>query len=1067
MTEREETHGNDENSLLRDFESQIQGGEVFGSEPPLDLRLFLTERELSFSGGDPRLGRLLEAQLAYEIRAGRTAPDLILVNGLISQFTDLPPHVICDLAILEYRLRLEAGNSVDSARFVNGVTGLDEPHRSQLAEELKRLSYLEPTVQQQTEEKEHTYQFTTGDHVGVFRIINGIGRGGMGEVYTAQQLQPIRRTVALKVIQRRGMHSSEHRLRFEAERQAQALMDHPHIAKVYEAGVTKSGQAYVAMEYVSGTSIVKYCNDHRLTVNERLRLFLQTCRAIQHAHQQGIIHRDITPGNVLVADSNSGPTARVIDFGLAKALQSDIQLTDEEMYSVADSPLGTFLFMSPEQTGYAKRGTDVRTDIYSLGAVLYLLLTGTPPIADRDFREKSVAEKCKAICNEEPPRPSQRVGTIGAESAAIAELRQTSPRSLFRVLNGELDWIVLKALEKDRERRYSTVAELAEDIERFLTQRPVKARPPSLTYRLSKAIGRNKAATVVVTTLVAAMLGMSYQQLGRWKAEDDSRAQTVLRQEAELVSLRKDFEAATAVAARRASERETLLQKLLVTPVGTTSEDTSLLALDDAITSDLVTEIDQRDLQLAKAEVLHRLQRFDSLQQQIAEIRPITDRQRGQVELWKIRKAYQPDQQRKFAVALLEKQADYQLDAPDVGYLHSLLASTRSEAIQTLYDVIDKSPQHEFSRKMLITLLLLEGRSQELEQQIEQARLLFPGSVDIELAEGLALAFRGDRQRVESHLEHLKSMDLLSAKDREFQEKFLLLLTRISETVLSFDFDSNTNSVSDLVKDIVELKQAVSNPADLPKLIQEALGANMGVGIPDMPAESIDTLLSNAPARILAANAAITLLGQPKLMNSLTVDIERHSPIPGDAFFARLRAHACLVSLDFVGAAKELEKAIESPCIFPRLKSRILYEAALCHMGIYFPPGQMDQSELSRAGALALRWVDETDELDSVLVQRIQGILNLNGEYDAALQLIDRYRESIPPSSPAAFVNEELRILLTARRFPEVIELAEQLLASDSVAAREFTVFAIQMRDEALSKLRELARSEDKTEETP
>jgi len=458
---------------------------------------------------------------------------------------------------------------------------------------------------------------------------------------------------------------------------------------------------------------------------------------------------------------------------------------------------------------------------------------------------------------------------------------------------------------------------------------------------------------------------------------------------------------------------------------------------------------------------------FDRLQQLVAEIRPITNRQRGQVELWNIRKAYQPNQQRNLAVEVLEKKDDYQLAAPDIGYLHSLLASTRSEAIQTLYEVIHENSQHEFSRKMLITLRLLEGRSQELERQIEQARLLFPGSVDIELAEGLALAFRGDRQRVESHLELVKSLDLLSARDREFQETFLLLLTRISETVLSFDVESDTNSVSDSVTDIVELKQALSNPADLPKLIQEAFGANIGVGIPETPAEPIDNLLSNAPARILAANAAITLLGQPGLMKSLTVDIERHSPIPGDAFFARLRAYACLVPLDYQGAAKELELAIKSPCVFPRLKSRILYEAAMCHMGIYFATGRTDQSALSRAGELALRWVNETDQLDPVTVQRTQNILNMSGQYDAALQLIDRYRKSIPPSSPAAFTGEELHIKFAARRFSEVIELAEQLLASDSGASEELAVSASQKRVEALSKLRELVMPEDKTEETP
>lgn len=1059
MARREEKDA-DEDSLLRDSESQIHGGEVFGSESPLDLRLFLQERELSLSGGDPRLERLLEAQLAFDIRTGRTTPDMILVNGLISQFTDLPPQVIRDLAILEYRLRLEAGHSVDSARFVSGVTGLNETHRSQLAEELKRLSYLEPTIQQPSEEKESPYQFKTGDRVGSFRIMKGIGRGGMGEVYVAQQLHPIRRTVALKVIQRRGLNSSEHRLRFEAERQAQAMMDHPHIAKVYEAGVTESGQAFVAMEYVSGTSIVKYCDDNRLTVNERLTLFLQTCRAIQHAHQEGIIHRDITPGNVLVADSDSGPTARVIDFGLAKALQPEVQLTEEEMYSVADSPLGTYLFMSPEQTGYAKRGTDVRTDVYSLGAVLYLLLTGTPPIADAAFREKSVAEKCTIICNEEPPRPSQRVSTAGTKTATIAELRKISPRSLFKVLNGELDWIVLRALEKDRERRYSTVAELAEDIERFLTQRPIKARPPSLAYRLSKAVRRNKAATIVVTTAVAAAVGMSYLQLGQWKEKER-------RQQAEFVSLRKDYEAATAKAAQRASEREALLQKLLVTPVGTTSEDTRLLALDEAIASDLVTEIDKRDLQLAKANVLHRLQSFDRLQRLIAEIQPITDRQRGQVELWKIRKAYRPGEQRNLAAELLEKKYEYQLDAPDVGYLHSLLARTRSEAIQTLYQVIDENSQHEFSRKMLITLLLLEGRSQELERQIELARLLFPGSVDVELAEGLALAFRGDRQRVESHLEHLKSMNLLSASDREFQEKFLLLLSRISENVLSFDVESNTNSLSDPIADVIELRRYFANSSELPTLMQESFGPGMGIGIPETSAEPIDNLLSDATASIIAAKAALTLLGQPERMNNLTVVIERLSPIPGDAFYARLRGYLCLVSMDFKGAATEFDKALESPCIFPRLKPRLLYEAAMCHMGIYFGTGRTDQPELSKAGELALRWMNETDELDSVTVQRIQNILNMSGKYDAAIQLIDRYRKSVPPSTPAEFAGEELNIKFAASRFLEVIELADRLLASESSASGELAVLARQKRDEALSKLQELVTNRDKTEATP
>jgi len=839
--------------------------------------------------------------------------------------------------------------------------------------------------------------------------------------------------VALKVIQRRGLDSSEYRLRFEAERQAQALMDHPHIAKVYEAGVTESGQAFVAMEYVSGTSIVKYCDDNRLTVNERLTLFLQTCRAIQHAHQEGIIHRDITPGNVLVADSDSGPTARVIDFGLAKALQPNIQLTDEEMYSVADAPLGTYLFMSPEQTGHANRGTDVRTDVYSLGAVLYLLLTGTPPIADESFRQKSVPEKCAIICNEETPRPSQRVGTSGPTTAAIAELRKASPRNLFKVLKGELDWIVLKALEKDRERRYSTVAELAEDIERFLTQRPVKARPPSLAYRLSKAVRRNKATTIVLTTMLIAAMGLSYVQFGRWKAE----------------------------AAQRASERETLLQKLLVTSVGAKYDDTRLQALDTAISGDLVTEADRVDLMLAKVEILHRLQSFDRLHQLIAEIQPMTDVQRGQVELWKIRKAYRPEEQRTLAAELLEKQDHYQLHSPDVGYLRSLLAPTRSNAIQILKEVIEGYSQHEFSRKVLITLLLLEGRSKELEEQIEQARLLFPGSVDVELAEGLSMAFRGDRRGIELHLEQLKSMDLISDNDREFQEKFLFLLSRISETVLAFDIQSNANSLSQAIADIIELRRYFADSSQLPRLLQESFGSGIGIGIPDTPSGSVENLLSNAAVRILAANAAVAMKYQSP-MNSLILDLERLSPVPGDALFGRLRAYVHLVAFDYRGAARELDQALESPSVFSRLKSRMLYEAAICHTGVYsFETEQKDQTELNRAGELALRWAAETDELDPVATQMIQNILNLTGQYDEALTLIQRCRESNPALPPTEFVTDELKTYLNARRFPEVIQLAEHWLESDSGATEELTAFCRKMQDDATHLMRELVNQHD------
>lgn len=1055
----------DDESLLRDFESQLHGGDIFGSEIPLDVRKFLKERELSLHGTDETLQRLLEIQLCCDIRGRRIKPGQILINDLLLQFADLPSAVVFDLAVLEYRLRAEEGAIPAVANFADEVQGLDDVRRRQLADEVQRVFYLAPTVRQQSVETETKFQFTAGDLIANYRVIRGIGRGGMGEVYEAQQLHPISRTVALKVIQRGGLNSAEYRLRFEAERQAQALMDHPHIAKVFEAGVTDKGLAFVALEYVCGTSIVKYCDNHSLTINARLSLFLQTCRAIQHAHQKGIIHRDITPGNVLVSESTSGPTAQVIDFGLAKAVQSEIQLTAEEMYSVADLPIGTFFFMSPEQTRNA-RGMDVRTDVYSLGAVLYLLLTGTPPIADPGFRKKSDVEKCRIICEEEPTRPSQRVADNAMDVIEIAMRRQSIPRNLERALKGELDWIVLKALEKDRERRYSSVAEFAEDIERYLTQRPVLARPSSLTYRLRKSVRRNKAATAILVTVLAATLGMSYQQIARWKADADTRAAIELRRQAEIVSLRKEYEAETAKAAQRASERGALLQRLLITPVGTTQEDNRLLALENAMSSNLVTNTDRIDLQLTRIAVLHRLQSFDRLNLALREIRPITDRQRGQIALWNIRKAYRADEQRKLAQELLKKIDNYELEVPDVGYLKSLLAPTRLEAIRILYEVIDDSPQHEFSRKLLITLLLLQGQSGELDAQIEKSRLLFPGSVDVELAEGLALAFRGDRPRVEFHLERLKSMTLLSDEDREFQEKFLVLLSRISEAVLTFNVDSQSNHIPDVMEAALELKQQLTNPSELPRLVQEALGPGSGIGLPDSSSGPVDSLLSTVPARLLAANVALSLK-QPGLMNHLISDIEHMSPVPGDAFFARLRAYVFLAAMDYRGAAKELDLAIESPSVFPRLKSRMLYEAAMCHAGIAFETTPADQTELRHSGELALRWAAETDELDPVATQRMQNALNLNGQFDAVLQLIHRCREANPQLVASEFVSDELKTLTNARRFPEVIRLAEHWLASDSGAPQDLKMFCRKMHDEAVCHMLEIVNHSTVKETVP
>jgi WD40 repeat protein len=318
-----------------------------------------------------------------------------------------------------------------------------------------------------------------------------IGEGGMGLVFVAEQQHPVRRKVALKVI-KPGMDTRQVVARFEAERQALALMDHPNIAKVLDGGTTTTGRPFFVMELVKGVPITEYCDANRLTPRERLELFVPVCRAVQHAHQKGVIHRDLKPSNVLVVSHDGTPVVKVIDFGVAKAVGQ--QLTDKTIYTQFTQMVGTPLYMSPEQAGQSGLDVDTRTDIYALGVLLYEMLTGTTPFDKERFKEATYDEIRRIIREEEPPKPSTRISTLGNVASTVSTQRRTDPKRLRQLCRGELDWIVMKALEKDRNRRYETASGLAMDIERYRHDEPVLACPPSAGYRLRKFARRNKRA---------------------------------------------------------------------------------------------------------------------------------------------------------------------------------------------------------------------------------------------------------------------------------------------------------------------------------------------------------------------------------------------------------------------------------------------------------------------------------------------------------------------------------------------------------------------------------------------
>ena len=336
--------------------------------------------------------------------------------------------------------------------------------------------------------------------IGPYRLTVMLGIGGMGEVWRAEQSEPIHRTVAIKLI-KAGMDTRAVVARFDSERQALALMEHPNIAKVLDAGATPEGRPYFVMEYVHGLPISNYCDKHRLTIKERLELFMQVCEGVQHAHQKAIIHRDLKPTNVLVEEVNGKPVPKIIDFGLAKAMGQ--QLTEMTLFTEAGAMLGTPDYMSPEQADRDERNIDTRTDVYSLGVILYELLVGELPITSPELRAAGIEAMLRKICEQEAPRPSTKLKSLGLTAKNSAERRREEPESLERRLRGDLDWITIKALEKDRSKRYGSVSDLAADLQRHLQDQPVSAGPPSVAYRAGKFVRRHRFG---VTVAVAAAL---------------------------------------------------------------------------------------------------------------------------------------------------------------------------------------------------------------------------------------------------------------------------------------------------------------------------------------------------------------------------------------------------------------------------------------------------------------------------------------------------------------------------------------------------------------------------------
>ena len=399
--------------------------------------------------------------------------------------------------------------------------------------------FLGQTIKLPTNYSEHA-----GTKIGRYKLLELIGEGGFGAVWMAEQEDPVRRRVALKVI-KPGMDTQQVLARFEAERQALAMMDHPSIARVFDGGATDAGRPYFVMELVRGVPITEYCDANKLSTRERLALFIQVCQAVQHAHQKGVIHRDLKPSNILITEVDGAPAPKVIDFGVAKATQA--RLTDLTLFTGLHQMIGTPAYMSPEQAGLGALDTDTRSDIYALGVLLYELLTGQTPLTRKEFDQAGMDEIFRLIREQDPPKPSTRLSALtGAELTTIAARRQAEPVKLNRLLAGDLDWIVMKALEKDRRRRYETAGTLAQDVERHLKNEPVIAAPPSWAYGAGKTMRKHRRSFAVAAAL--AFLLLAGTTVSVWQATRASR-------EARLAELSRQA-AAAAESRAESSEKE-------------------------------------------------------------------------------------------------------------------------------------------------------------------------------------------------------------------------------------------------------------------------------------------------------------------------------------------------------------------------------------------------------------------------------------------------------------------------------------------------------------------------------